>query len=33
MSNPSSEYEDNEFEDEFDDDSDEFEDGGTRVRL
>jgi hypothetical protein len=25
MSNPSSEYEDNEFEDEFDDDSDEFE--------
>ena len=25
MSNPSSEYEDNDFEDEFDDDSDEFE--------
>ncbi|MBM2819088.1 MAG: hypothetical protein HW410_770 [Nitrosarchaeum sp.] len=25
MSKPSSEYEDNEFEDEFDDDSDEFE--------
>jgi hypothetical protein len=25
MSNPSSEYEDNEFEDEFDNDSDEFE--------